>query len=237
MGLHHRVRPPVSPSAIFSISDKVTISAVSQVYNKLMGQVPTSLPSEGLTTGDLFLGRPHAPDRNDRQTQRPIAPRSGHGLNLGTMNTLSLGNWLTSLPDTNSGRKGELDEARDLKKAESKKISEVELAELDDLDAGGCIERPNSGIRPRIQAGSPISLETARHLKLLMFGEPGEQNHQFSPGWIGQAFMFNTHRDLSFGFVQHKGGPCGVLAAVQAHLIKENFNNLEDAFTGDKQVN
>ena len=185
-----------------------------------MGQVPTSIPSEGLTTGDLFLGRPHAPDRSDRQAERPIPPRLGHGLNLSTMNTLSLGNWLTSLPDTNSGRKDEFEEGRDSKKPEPRKISEVELAELDDLDTGGCIERPSSGIRPRIQAGSPMSLETARHLKLIMFGEPGEQNHKFSPGWIGQAFMFSTHRDLSFGLVQHKGGPCGVLAAVQARLVK-----------------
>ena len=200
MGLHHRVRPPVSPSAIFSISDKVAISSVSRhVCNKHMSQVPTSVPSEGLTTGDLFLGRPHAPDRNDRQAQRSIPPRSGHGINLGTMNTLSLGNWLTSLPDPNSETKDELEEGRDSKKLEPKKISEVELAELDDLDTGGCIERPSSGIRPRIQAGSPISLETARHLKLIMFGEPGEQNHQFSAGWIGQAFVFNTHRDLIKG--------------------------------------
>ena len=184
-----------------------------------MGQVPTSsIPSDGLTTGDLFLGRPHAPERSERQ--RPIPPSSGHGLNLSTMNTLSLGNWLTSLPDTSNGRKDELEEGRDSKKLEPRKTSEVELAELDDLDTGGCIERPSSGIRPRIQAGSPMSMETARHMKLLMFGEPGEHNHQFSPGWIGQAFMFNTHRDLSFGLVQHKGGPCGVLAAVQARLVK-----------------
>ena len=182
--------------------------------------MPTSLPNEGLTTGDLFLGRPHAPERNDRQAQRPIPPRSGHGVSLTTMNTLSLGNWLTSLPDINNGTKDESDERRDSKKPEPRKISEVELAELDDLDSGGCIDRPSSGIRPRIQAGSPLSLETARQLKLLMFGEPGEHNHQFSPGWLGQAFLFNTHRDLSFGLVQHKGGPCGVLAAVQARLVK-----------------
>ena len=137
------------------------------------------------------------------------------------MNTLSLGNWLTSLPDTDNGAKDPLDgEGRDSKKGKPGKSTEVELAELEDLDTGGCIERPTSGIRPRLQAGNPLSLETARNLKLLMFGEPGQTNHQFSAGWLGQAFVFNNHRDLSFGLVQNKGGPCGVLAAVQARLVK-----------------
>ena len=39
-------------------------------------------------------------------------------------------------------------------------------------------------------------------------------------GWLGQAFVFNNRAGLSYGFVQERGGPCGVLAAVQAVLLK-----------------
>ena len=39
-------------------------------------------------------------------------------------------------------------------------------------------------------------------------------------GWLGQAFVFNTRPGLSYGLVQERGGPCGVLAAVQAVLLK-----------------
>ena len=42
----------------------------------------------------------------------------------------------------------------------------------------------------------------------------------FPQGWLGQAFVWNTKPGLSYGFVQAKGGPCGVMAAVQAATLK-----------------
>ena len=80
--------------------------------------------------------------------------------------------------------------------------------------------------------GVPIPVQTACSIKALVLGSA---NLLIPEGWIHQSFGFS--QQVRFGLVQHKGGPCGVLAAVQAHLIKENFNKLEDAFTGDKQVN
>ena len=80
--------------------------------------------------------------------------------------------------------------------------------------------------------GVPIPVQTACSIKALVLGSA---NLLIPDGWIHQSFGFS--QQVRYGFVQHKGGPCGVLAAVQAHLIKENFNNLEDAFTGDDQVN
>lgn len=38
------------------------------------------------------------------------------------------------------------------------------------------------------------------------------------PSWK-QGFFFNTKPRLGFGLVQVQGGPCGVLAAVQAHIL------------------
>ena len=52
---------------------------------------------------------------------------------------------------------------------------------------------------------------------MLLFGAT---NRSFPNGWMGQSFEFNKQPKLRFGLVQHKGSPCGVLAAVQAHIIQ-----------------
>lgn len=41
----------------------------------------------------------------------------------------------------------------------------------------------------------------------------------FIAGRAAQGFFFNTKPGLQFGLVQLEGGPCGVLAAVQAHVL------------------
>lgn len=67
-------------------------------------------------------------------------------------------------------------------------------------------------------AGEPISLETACSLKSLVLGSA---NLMVPSGWVHQSFGFSEQ--VGLGLVQHRGGPCGVLAAVQAHIIKENL--------------
>ena len=47
----------------------------------------------------------------------------------------------------------------------------------------------------------------------------------YPEGWLHQAFTFRRSTaaaaaELSFGLVQKKGGPCGVLAVVQAFILK-----------------
>jgi len=65
--------------------------------------------------------------------------------------------------------------------------------------------------------GEPISPELAIELKQLLFGNA---NRDFPVGWKGQAFEFNDRPMLKFGLVQHRGGPCGILAAVQAFILR-----------------
>ncbi len=36
---------------------------------------------------------------------------------------------------------------------------------------------------------------------------------------LTQGFFFSRKLGLQFGLVQREGGPCGVLAAVQAHVL------------------
>lgn len=66
--------------------------------------------------------------------------------------------------------------------------------------------------------GMPISMDLAVALKTLVLGSGSKK---FPPGWVGQSFTFS--KEVSFAFIQKAGGPCGVLAAVQAHVIKHHF--------------
>jgi hypothetical protein len=43
----------------------------------------------------------------------------------------------------------------------------------------------------------------------------------FNQEWIMQNLAFNDIAKLKFGIVQKKGGPCGVLAAIQAYVLLE----------------
>ena len=43
----------------------------------------------------------------------------------------------------------------------------------------------------------------------------------FSQSWKQQGFYFTQHAALPFGLVQRDGGPCGLIAAVQAEVLRE----------------
>ncbi|KAI1889249.1 hypothetical protein AGOR_G00177200 [Albula goreensis] len=69
----------------------------------------------------------------------------------------------------------------------------------------------------------PIDQDTATALKELLFGSC---LGCFNEEWKAQSFTFSDVPGLTYGIVQKKGGPCGVLASVQAcvlqHLLFEN---------------
>eukprot|EP00795_Rhopilema_esculentum_P008431 gene8431-14412_t len=62
-----------------------------------------------------------------------------------------------------------------------------------------------------------ISMESAINLKKLIFGS---STMSFNQEWRNQSFSFCELPDLGYGIVQIKGGPCGILAAVQATILK-----------------
>ncbi|KAJ1567425.1 hypothetical protein HK405_006017, partial [Cladochytrium tenue] len=84
--------------------------------------------------------------------------------------------------------------------------------------------------------GAPIAPAVARALRAVVFAPPpltsatatsaadediARARSSFPDEWRGRGFVFNTSRqDLAYGLVQAKGGPCGLLAAVQAYVIK-----------------
>ncbi|XP_060542137.1 probable ubiquitin carboxyl-terminal hydrolase MINDY-4 [Pantherophis guttatus] len=63
----------------------------------------------------------------------------------------------------------------------------------------------------------PIDFNLAKDLKTLLFGS---SLGCFNEEWKIQSFTFNENPELKYGIVQKKGGPCGVLAAVQAHVLQ-----------------
>jgi hypothetical protein len=63
-----------------------------------------------------------------------------------------------------------------------------------------------------------IDLETARELRMLLFGSTMQS---FNDEWKIQSFSFCDYVKIKFGIVQKKGGSCGVLACVQAYVLLE----------------
>uniref|UniRef100_A0A8C5LJ17 Ubiquitin carboxyl-terminal hydrolase MINDY n=1 Tax=Jaculus jaculus TaxID=51337 RepID=A0A8C5LJ17_JACJA len=64
----------------------------------------------------------------------------------------------------------------------------------------------------------PIDFSAAKEIKTLLFGSTF---CCFSEEWKLQSFSFSDTAPLKYGIVQNKGGPCGVLAAVQGCLLQK----------------
>ncbi|XP_066573310.1 probable ubiquitin carboxyl-terminal hydrolase MINDY-4 [Amia ocellicauda] len=64
----------------------------------------------------------------------------------------------------------------------------------------------------------PIDLRLACDLKELLFGS---SLNCFNEEWKVQSFTFSDIPQLKYGIVQKKGGPCGVLASVQACVLQK----------------
>ncbi|KAF0875822.1 MINY4 hydrolase, partial [Crocuta crocuta] len=76
-------------------------------------------------------------------------------------------------------------------------------------------------------ASKPIDLSVAKDIKALLFGS---SFCCFNEEWKLQSFSFNDKASLKYGIVQNKGGPCGVLAAVQGCVLQKLL------FEGDSQA-
>ncbi|MCJ8734626.1 hypothetical protein PDJAM_G00237430 [Pangasius djambal] len=94
---------------------------------------------------------------------------------------------------------------------------------LDDVDdqevsAGPSAVLNNNFSRRRDWNKLPMDQKTATALKEIIFGSPVAC---FSEEWRCQSFTFSSRPALRYGIVQKKGGPCGVLAAVQATVLQK----------------
>ncbi|XP_075878912.1 putative ubiquitin carboxyl-terminal hydrolase MINDY-4 isoform X2 [Nelusetta ayraudi] len=65
--------------------------------------------------------------------------------------------------------------------------------------------------------GLPMDQRTTLDLKAVLLGS---SSNCFTVEWRNQGFTFSEASDLRYGILQKKGGPCGVLASVQAFVLK-----------------
>ncbi|XP_061365889.1 uncharacterized protein LOC133309169 [Gastrolobium bilobum] len=63
-----------------------------------------------------------------------------------------------------------------------------------------------------------LPLEEANELFVVVFGN--EVSKGILVQWSNQGIRFSSDPETSMGLVQHEGGPCGVLAAIQAFVLK-----------------
>ncbi|KAL9268617.1 Ubiquitin carboxyl-terminal hydrolase MINDY-3-like protein [Drosera capensis] len=94
---------------------------------------------------------------------------------------------------------------------------------------------PEKGVvrveRKRGGGGGELSEEEANKLYTMVFG--GSLSKEILGQWSNQGIRFSPGPETSMGLVQHEGGPCGVLAAIQAFVLKyllfvtEDLSSLE----------
>ncbi|XP_069950509.1 probable ubiquitin carboxyl-terminal hydrolase MINDY-4 [Cherax quadricarinatus] len=106
---------------------------------------------------------------------------------------------------------------RHLKSHLSDDDEEMMLKDIDDIDnkVAGLVLGPENVNKE--SSGQPITLDEASNLRHILTGSPAQP---LPTEWLSQNFKQNTNPNLSYGLIQKKGGPCGVLACVQAYMMK-----------------
>uniref|UniRef100_A0A3B5B5R6 Ubiquitin carboxyl-terminal hydrolase MINDY n=1 Tax=Stegastes partitus TaxID=144197 RepID=A0A3B5B5R6_9TELE len=98
------------------------------------------------------------------------------------------------------------------------------VAAVGDLRRRFCRQLPRSTL-----ISLPVSV-CLQELKAVLLGS---SLSYFNAEWRSQGFTFSETHDLRYGIVQKKGGPCGVLASVQAFVLKKLlFENPESGNAG-----
>ncbi|KAM6939406.1 putative ubiquitin carboxyl-terminal hydrolase MINDY-4 isoform 1-T1 [Lycodopsis pacificus] len=116
-------------------------------------------------------------------------------------------------------------------------VADLDVAEmvLDDLDDDEDLRELSKvsfqrTVAEHSYAGRPMDQHTAMELKAVL---TGCGLNCFSVEWRNQGFTFSETHDLRYGIVQKKGGPCGVLASIQALVLKKLlFEKVESSNTG-----
>ncbi|XP_068447868.1 probable ubiquitin carboxyl-terminal hydrolase MINDY-4 [Clinocottus analis] len=116
-------------------------------------------------------------------------------------------------------------------------MADLDVAEmvLDDIDDDEDLRELSNvsfqrTVAERSFAGGPMDQHTAVELKVILIGS---SMNCFNIEWRNQSFTFSETHDLRYGIVQKKGGPCGVLASIQAFVLKKLlFENVESGNTG-----
>ncbi|XP_036971834.1 probable ubiquitin carboxyl-terminal hydrolase MINDY-4 isoform X1 [Acanthopagrus latus] len=113
-------------------------------------------------------------------------------------------------------------------------VSEMVLDDVDDDEDDDLQEFTKVSLQRSIKehsySGRPMDQHTAMELKAVLLGSG---LNCFNVEWKNQGFTFSESHDLRYGIVQKKGGPCGVLASIQAFTLKKLlFEHIRSSDTG-----
>ncbi|XP_041791689.1 probable ubiquitin carboxyl-terminal hydrolase MINDY-4 isoform X2 [Chelmon rostratus] len=111
-------------------------------------------------------------------------------------------------------------------------VSEMVLDDIDDDDDLRELSKVSfqRTMAKHSYASHPMDQHTATELKAVLLGST---LNCFNVEWRNQGFTFSETHDLRYGIVQKKGGPCGVLASIQAFVLKKLlFENIKSSNTG-----
>ncbi|KAL0369322.1 UNVERIFIED_CONTAM: Ubiquitin carboxyl-terminal hydrolase MINDY-3 [Sesamum calycinum] len=96
-------------------------------------------------------------------------------------------------------------------------VKDVKIGGLEGDSKGKGVNLEKVDGRSRI-SGTSISVLEAEKLFFMIFGN--RVSKDVLAQWSNQGIRFSTDSETSMGLVQHEGGPCGVLAAIQAYVLK-----------------
>nr|CCA14514.1 conserved hypothetical protein [Albugo laibachii Nc14] len=94
-------------------------------------------------------------------------------------------------------------------------VSETDSTAHQDRPTGGNIKQKKS----LLSRGRNLKHDEADAIRGILFPSSSRKK-MFGPHWEMQGFFFTDVKNLRYGLVQVEGGPCGVLAVVQAYVIK-----------------
>eukprot|EP01105_Mastigella_eilhardi_P010764 TRINITY_DN249_c1_g1_i6.p1 TRINITY_DN249_c1_g1~~TRINITY_DN249_c1_g1_i6.p1 ORF type:complete len:671 (+),score=168.86 TRINITY_DN249_c1_g1_i6:348-2360(+) len=100
-------------------------------------------------------------------------------------------------------------------KEEKEKQAEEQKTEAHEAALAGVKEQAREKWKP----AATVTAEMAQQLITLVFGSEGKQK-MFPDSWFQGFFFCDEPDDLRFGLLQSKGGPCVVLACVQAFTLR-----------------
>ncbi|KAL9234172.1 hypothetical protein vseg_009071 [Gypsophila vaccaria] len=72
-----------------------------------------------------------------------------------------------------------------------------------------------------------VTAEVAKEVFVMVFGE--SVSKEILAQWTNQGIRFSSDPETSMGLVQHEGGPCGVLAAIQGFVLKYLLFSAEES--------
>ncbi|KAI3464650.1 hypothetical protein Pfo_021313 [Paulownia fortunei] len=105
-------------------------------------------------------------------------------------------------------------------------VKDVKIRGLEDEGKGKGVSLEKAEGKSGI-LGIELSLVEANQLFLMIFGEGVSKD--VLAQWSNQGIRFSADPETSMGLVQHEGGPCGVLAAIQAFVLKYLLFSLEES--------